>query len=114
MQSSFAVGDAILPGVVLKAVAFDHVSIDRGGAEEQIFIDQSDSASREGDTSPSEGEGFAPAEVVSAAGRDNPTAESLRRDSGSSPGMQTGQETGLVLSPNGAGFKKAGIQSGEV
>src|SRR3546814_9047003 len=40
MQSSFAVGDAILPGVVLKAVAFDHVSIDRGGAEEQIFIDR--------------------------------------------------------------------------
>src|SRR3546814_6656978 len=84
MQSSFAVGDAILPGVVLKAVAFDHVSIDRGGAEEQIFIDQSDSASREGDPSPSEGEGFAPAEVVSAAGRDNPTAESLRRDIGRS------------------------------
>src|SRR3546814_706544 len=99
MQSSFAVGDAILPGVVLKAVAFDHVSIDRGGAEEQIFIDQSDSASREGDPSPSEGEGFAPAEVVSAAGRDNPTAESLRRDIGFSPRMQNGQVTGLVLSP---------------
>src|SRR3546814_16767327 len=77
----------------------DQVSIDRGGAEEQIFIDQSDSASREGDPSPSEGEGFAPAEVVSAAGRDNPTAESLRRDIGFSPRMQNGQVTGLVLSP---------------
>src|SRR3546814_17326419 len=79
MQSSFAVGDAILPGVVLKAVAFDHVSIDRGGAAEQIFIDKYDSASREGDPSPSEGEGFAPADVVSAAGRENPTAASQRR-----------------------------------
>src|SRR3546814_14366749 len=77
-------------------------------------MDQSDSASREGDPSPSEGEGFAPAEVVSAAARDNPTAESLRRDIGFSPRMQNGQVTGLVLSPKGEGVKNAGFQSGDI
>lgn len=40
-QASYAVGDEILPGVTLGAVAFDHVMIRRGGAEEQLFIDQS-------------------------------------------------------------------------
>ena len=35
IQSSYAVGDEIMSGVVLKAVFFDHVTIDRGGAEEQ-------------------------------------------------------------------------------
>jgi len=40
-QASFAVGDEILPGVKLGSVAFDHVMIRRGGAEEQLFIDQS-------------------------------------------------------------------------
>ena len=41
MQSSVSVGEAIMPGVTLKAVAFDHVTILRNGAEEQVFLDQS-------------------------------------------------------------------------
>ena len=39
VQGSFAVGDEILPGVTLKSVEFDHVTIDRGGAEETVFLD---------------------------------------------------------------------------
>jgi general secretion pathway protein C len=41
VQSSFAVGDVIEPGVTLKMVSFDNVTIDRGGVAEQIFLDQS-------------------------------------------------------------------------
>ncbi len=41
MQSSFAVGDEVMPGVTLKAVAIDHAVLDRAGAEETLFIDQS-------------------------------------------------------------------------
>ena len=41
VQSSYAVGDEIMPGVRLKAVTIDGVTIDRGGAAEQIFLDQS-------------------------------------------------------------------------
>lgn len=40
-QSSFGVGDEVMPGVTLKQVAFDSVTIDRNGVAEQLFLDQS-------------------------------------------------------------------------
>ncbi|HEY0324574.1 MAG TPA: type II secretion system protein N [Allosphingosinicella sp.] len=40
-QMSYRVGEEIMPGVVLTAVAFDHVTVTRGGAPEQLFLDQS-------------------------------------------------------------------------
>ena len=40
-QRSFAVGDEIMPGVMLKSVAFDSVTISRSGQDEQLFLDQS-------------------------------------------------------------------------
>jgi general secretion pathway protein C len=40
-QLSFAVGEEILPGVTLAGVGFDNVTISRGGAQEQLFLDQS-------------------------------------------------------------------------
>lgn len=43
-QSSFGVGEEIMPGVTLTAVGFDHVTISRNGSPEQIFLDQSQAA----------------------------------------------------------------------
>src|SRR3546814_10239596 len=43
-QASYAVGDEIAPGVRLAGVAFDHVTLDRGGAQESLFLDQSGDA----------------------------------------------------------------------
>ncbi len=40
-QTSYRVGEEIMPGVVLTAVAFDHVTITRAGVAEQLFLDQS-------------------------------------------------------------------------
>ena len=40
-QQSVGVGDAIMPGVRLVAVAFESVTLDRGGTREQLYIDQS-------------------------------------------------------------------------
>ena len=40
-QNSYAVGEEIMPGVKLTAVDFDSVTIDRGGAPEKIYLDQS-------------------------------------------------------------------------
>jgi general secretion pathway protein C len=40
-QRSIAVGEEIEPGVSLKSVDFDSVTISRGGADEQLFMDQS-------------------------------------------------------------------------
>lgn len=43
-QRSIAVGEEIEPGVILKSVDFDSVTISRGGADEQLFMDQSETA----------------------------------------------------------------------
>ena len=43
-QRSFAVGEEIMPGVTLAQVGFDSVTINRNGAPEQIFLDQSEPA----------------------------------------------------------------------
>jgi len=41
VQDSYAIGDEIMPGVTLESVRFDHVVIDRGGAQESLYLDQS-------------------------------------------------------------------------
>lgn len=114
VQNSFAVGDEIMPGVVLKAVAFDHVTIDRGGAEEQIFIDQSTPAPA---AAP---EGGAPS-VATPSGEASapppgagPTADSLKRDIGFAPRMQNGRVTGLAVTAKGPGFASAGFRPGDI
>jgi general secretion pathway protein C len=104
VQNSFAVGEEIMPGVRLKAVAFDHITIDRGGAEEQVFLDQSQPAPV---AAP---EGGAPP----VAGTDNPTADSLKRDVGFAPRMQNGRVTGMILTAKGPGFQSAGFQPGDI
>ncbi len=43
-QKSVGVGEEIMPGVKLAAVEFESVTLDRGGAREQLYIDQSGSA----------------------------------------------------------------------
>ena len=45
-QASYAVGEEILPGVTLSSVAFDNVTIMRGAADEQLFLDQSQAPAR--------------------------------------------------------------------
>lgn len=41
-QASYLVGEAVLPGVTLKSVAFDTVTLARGGRDERLFLDQSE------------------------------------------------------------------------
>ena len=43
-QSSYGVGEEIMPGVTLTAVAADGVTISRNGVMEQLFLDQSQPA----------------------------------------------------------------------
>jgi general secretion pathway protein C len=109
VQNSFAVGDEILPGVVLKSVAFDHVTIDRGGAEEQIFLDQSTPAP----TAAPEG-GVSKAPPSPPPPSTDPTADSLKRDIGFAPRMQNGRVTGLAVSAKGPGFASAGFRPGDI
>lgn len=51
-QSSFAVGEEIMPGVTLAEVGFDSVTINHQGSREQIFLDQSTAAETVGGQAP--------------------------------------------------------------
>lgn len=110
VQNSFAVGDEIMPGVVLKAVAFDHVTIDRGGAEEQVFLDQSTPAPEV--VPPASGAGWQSAAPQPVAG--GPTVESLKRDIGFAPRVENGRITGLVVQSRGPTFASAGFRPGDI
>lgn len=99
VQNSYAVGDAIMPGVVLKSVAFDSVTIERGGVQEQIFLDQSK-----------------PSQVVQAGGAPAvgpPTASPTTAPIALQPRSAGG---GFIVSPAGDGrvFREAGLQGGDV
>lgn len=118
VQSSFAVGDEIAPGVRLVGVAFDHVLLDRSGARESLFIDQS------GDTpvaspatplpAPTPEIGTAPAGGASPSGELSPAA--LKSGVGFAPRAENGRVTGLVVQPQGDGatFRAAGLRPGDV
>ncbi|MFZ2998514.1 type II secretion system protein N [Sphingobium sp.] len=114
VQNSFAVGDEILPGVVLKAVAFDHVTIDRGGAAEQIFLDQStpasDAPAPAGETSGWQSAAPPPPSAPGAG----PSADALKRDIGFVPRMQNGRITGLAVTAKGPTFASAGFRPGDI
>lgn len=109
VQSSFAVGDAIMPGLILKAVMLDHVTIDRGGLVEQLFLDQSVAApvAQPGAAPPA---GAMPSPVVA------PNVAALRAGINFAPRLESGQVTGFVVSPGGAGdvFRAIGFLPGDV
>lgn len=109
VQSSFAVGDEIMPGVLLKQVAFDHVVLDRGGAAETLFLDQSDGSSataQPGDTGSTQ-----PASSGGAL-----TAAMVSEGVAFAPRVDGGRITGIVVSPKNAGdiFARAGFRPGDI
>jgi general secretion pathway protein C len=113
VQTSYAVGDEIAPGVKLAGVAFDHVLLDRGGTRESLFLDQSGEAPVAHPVLP------APTpEVGSAAGAAEGamTPEALKAGVGFAPRAENGRITGLVVQPQGDGtvFRTAGLKPGDV
>lgn len=110
-QSSYLVGEAVLPGVVLAAVGFDAVTLDRGGAREQLFLDQSAPA-----PAPAAGGVMDAAPVAPAPRPGAGPAPRLGADLSMTPRLRGTAITGLVLSPRGSGaaFAAAGLQPGDV
>src|SRR3569623_2261681 len=111
VQKSVAVGQEIMPGVKLKAVAFDHVTIDRGGATEELYLPQdSASATLSPAASPPPG---APAPPSSAGGV---SLSQLRTEIGFIPRVAGGRISGLVVRPQGSGaaFRQVGLHDGDV
>jgi general secretion pathway protein C len=109
-QMSFAVGEEIMPGVTLTAVGFDNVTISRGGAAEQLFLDQSEPAQVAG------GSAEAPGTPQVATPAPQPGAFS-----GASmtfqPRIAGTTINGIIVTPGadgGQAFRAAGFQPGDV
>ncbi len=105
LQRSIAVGEDIVPGVKLKAVAFDHVTIDRGGTSEDLYIDQSGVAPP-----------MVPTPGIAAPPSPAPGIARIRQDIGFSPRIDGGRVSGLVVRSQGSGalFRQAGLRDGDV
>jgi general secretion pathway protein C len=115
VQSSFAVGDEVMPGVKLAGVAFDHVLLDRGGVRESLFLDQSqpvDTAAADALPAPLAVPAATPA--TTASGELSPQA--LQAGIGLSARSESGKVTGLTVQPQGDGavFRSAGLRPGDV
>lgn len=107
VQSSFAVGDEVMAGVVLKSVAFDHIVLTRGGVEELLYVDQSTPAET---VSPD-----AAAPDAAAGAAVGITLESIAASVRATPRVQDGRTTGLVLSASDpAPLSAAGLQPGDI
>ena len=100
VQSSFGVGDEIMPGVKLKQVSFESVTIDRNGVSEELFLDQSIAAPV--------------AKIGTAAPSTLPDA--IQNEISYAPRLSGGKVTGITVSPGGTGdmFRQAGLQPGDV
>lgn len=108
VQKSVSVGEEVAPGVRLKSVAFDHVTLDRSGASEDLFLPQG-----EGGTAPAAGAAATPGAPVGASG--GGSLAELRADVSAIPRIDGGAINGLTLRGQGKGvFQSAGLQDGDV
>lgn len=131
VQNSYAVGDEVIAGTRLVAVAFDHVVLERGGARESLFLDQggdagganmaAQGAAGQGVT----GQGAAALAVGAPMSAPQASAESgaaplsadvIKQGVQFSPRMEGGKITGLNVAAggDGAAMRAAGLRAGDV
>lgn len=119
-QRSIAVGEEVEPGVTLKSVEFDSVTISRGGADEQLFMDQSQAPTA---VVPPAGAPAAPAPpvvnpttAVEPGSRPVPPSKLYPNEVSMAPRMNGSQLTGVTVRPKGneAGFRALGLAPGDV
>lgn len=108
-QQIYRIGDEVMPGVALSALAFDHVVLSRGGARELLYLDQSQPA-------PSIQPAERPEAAPLAAAQNRITATDLREGVSFAPSRQGGNFAGLSVSPKGDSsvFRAAGLLDGDV
>ena len=108
LQRSVSVGEEVSPGVRLASVAFDHITLDRSGAGEDLFLDQS--------TQVTPVQPGVPAAVGGPAGPAGVPIANLRQEVGFIPRIDAGRVSGLVLRSLGTGavFAQAGLRNGDV
>lgn len=114
VQNSVSVGQEVASGVTLKAVYFDHITLDRGGASEDLFLDQSGGAAATPATA-------APGQPAAMPGASPPpvgavTTAQIQADIGFIPRIEGGRVAGMVVRSQGSGaaFRAAGLQDGDI
>jgi general secretion pathway protein C len=118
-QRSIAVGEEIEPGVTLKSVDFDSVTISRGGADEQLFMDQSQgpaAVAPPGAPSAPPAPVIQPSTSVEPGGPPVPPSRPQPTEVSVVPRMNGSQLTGVTVAPrgNGDGFRALGLAPGDV
>jgi general secretion pathway protein C len=114
-QKSVGVGEEVEPGVVLKSLDFDSVTISRNGRDEQLFMDQSKPATgvpaavAPAPVSLSAPPAILPVTVV-------PQAGNVAAEVGAQPRMNGREVTGIIVRPQGSGqaFRALGLAPGDV
>jgi general secretion pathway protein C len=120
-QRSIAVGEEIEPGVTLKSVDFDSVTISRGGADEQLFMDQSEAPNTvtpppaTTPTVPTEPV-IQPSTSVEPGSRPVPPSRPQPTEVSAVPRMNGAELTGVTVQPRGSGegFRALGLAPGDV
>lgn len=120
-QRSIAVGEEIELGVTLKAVGFDSVTIARGGADEQLFMDQSEAPATVPVPNAPTPAAPAPPVVqpttsVEPGGPPVPPSKLYPNEVSMAPRMNGTQLTGVTVRPQGndEGFRALGLAPGDV
>ena len=118
-QRSFAVGEEVVPGVTLKSVQFDGVTLGRGGIDEQLFMDQSPPATPAGRPAPGPALQAAPAPMAIAPPptvAPPPPPRVAAADIGFAPRMVGPRMSGVVVRPQGSGegFRALGLAPGDI
>jgi general secretion pathway protein C len=118
-QRSIAVGEEIEPGVSLKAVGFDSVTISRGGADEQLFMDQSQApATATPPAAPSAPAApvVQPSTSVEPGSPPVPPSKLYPNEVSMAPRMNGAELTGVTVQPQGRGegFRALGLAPGDV
>ena len=108
-QLSIQVGQEIVPGAILAAVAFDHVVIDRGGIEERLYLDESEPTTIVG-AEP------APTTAATASTGASLSAENLDRAVRLTPRMRGNAITGINVAPGPDSdlFSQLGLRPSDV
>ena len=112
VQTNFLIGDEVVPGVTLVAVAFDNVTLERGGVRESLFIDQSDDAEIVGGD-----EQFAPDNGAEDGGEDfEVNVDSLSDGLSFQPRNEGNKVTGLTIGAqsNDLALDWLGFQPGDI